>query len=47
MAGAFPDGRLEIWEGRHHLDPAHRAEPARFAAKLKAFWRGEPATSHG
>lgn len=47
MAEAFPDGRLGIWEGRHHLDPAHRADAERFAAKLKAFWRGEPATSHG
>ncbi len=35
----FPDCRVEVYEGRHHLDPPHRAEPERFAAALRSLWQ--------
>lgn len=41
----FPDFTDDVFEGRHHLDPAHQAEPARAAAILSAFW--ERAESDG
>ena len=34
----FSDFTLEIFEGRHHFDPPHRAEPERVAALLKDLW---------
>lgn len=41
----FPDFTGDVFEGRHHLDPAHQAEPDRVAAILSAFWtRAEAAT---
>lgn len=38
LAGLFPDLRLEVYQGRHHLDPPHRAEPGRFARALRDLW---------
>jgi pimeloyl-ACP methyl ester carboxylesterase len=34
----FEDFTLEIFEGRHHFDPPHRAEPERVAGLLQNFW---------
>jgi pimeloyl-ACP methyl ester carboxylesterase len=34
----FPDFTLEIFEERHHFDPAHRAEPERYARSLRRLW---------
>ena len=36
---SFPDFRLEVFEGRHHFDPPHRAEPERYAQLLERHWR--------
>jgi pimeloyl-ACP methyl ester carboxylesterase len=38
LAGLFPDFRAEVYEGRSHYDPPHRAEPERFARALLALW---------
>jgi pimeloyl-ACP methyl ester carboxylesterase len=34
----FPDYTLDVYEGRHHFDPPHRAEPRRLAARLLELW---------
>lgn len=34
----FEDFTLEVWEGRHHFDPPHRAEPERLASRLESVW---------
>jgi pimeloyl-ACP methyl ester carboxylesterase len=39
LSRVFPDFELEVFEERHHFDPAHRAEPERLASSLKALWR--------
>jgi hypothetical protein len=39
VAAAFPQGRVKTYEGRHHLDPIHRAEPERLAADLRSLWQ--------
>lgn len=33
------DCTVERWEGRHHLDAPHRAEPRRLAAALTTLWK--------
>ena len=38
LASFFPDLRVEIYEGRSHFDPPHRAEPERFAQALRDLW---------
>jgi hypothetical protein len=38
LAGLFPEFTSDIFEGLHHLNPAHQAEPERAAATLSAFW---------
>jgi pimeloyl-ACP methyl ester carboxylesterase len=38
LAGAFPDFTAEVFDGLHHLNPAHQAEPARVALTLSALW---------
>jgi pimeloyl-ACP methyl ester carboxylesterase len=38
LAASFPNFRAEVTEGRHHLDPAHQAEPERVGLELSAFW---------
>src|SRR6185437_332998 len=41
----FPALQSEVYVGRHHFDPPHRAEPERFARALHALWvRGGGAT---
>lgn len=35
---AFPDFTAEVFDGLHHLDPAHQSDPARVAGTLSAFW---------
>ncbi|MEX2024899.1 MAG: alpha/beta hydrolase [Thermoleophilaceae bacterium] len=39
----FADFTLDVYEGRHHFDPPHLAEPGRLAAALRALWRRAPA----
>jgi pimeloyl-ACP methyl ester carboxylesterase len=38
LAGLFPDFTGEVFEGLHHLNTSHQAEPDRVAATLTAFW---------
>jgi pimeloyl-ACP methyl ester carboxylesterase len=38
LAGFFPSFQTEIYEGRSHFDPPHRAEPERFAQALRRLW---------
>jgi len=38
MPTRFPRCTVERFEGRHHLDPPHQAEPARVATALRALW---------
>jgi pimeloyl-ACP methyl ester carboxylesterase len=38
LAKAFPDFTGEVFDGFHHLNPAHQSEPARVATSLSAFW---------
>ena len=38
LSSLFPNMRLEMYEGRQHLDPPHRAEPERFARALRELW---------
>lgn len=38
LGRTFGDFTLEVYEGRHHLDPPHRAEPERLAAALRSHW---------
>lgn len=38
LARTFGDFEVEVYEGRHHFDPPHRAEPARLAAALRSHW---------
>ena len=44
LARAVPDFTGEVFDGLHHLSPAHQTEPARVAPTLLAFW--ERAESH-
>ena len=44
LGEVFPHLQVEIYDGRSHLDPPHRAEPERFARALRHLWqRAEPA----
>lgn len=38
LAAALPDFTAEVFEGLHHLNPAHHSDPARAAATLVTFW---------
>jgi pimeloyl-ACP methyl ester carboxylesterase len=38
LEGLFPDFTAEVFEGLHHLNTSHQAEPDRVAATLLAFW---------
>jgi hypothetical protein len=40
LAGWFPDFTGEVFEGLHHLNTSHQAEPDRVAATLVPFWEG-------
>ena len=45
LTSLFPDIRVEVYEGLHHFNPPHRAEPERFARALRELWtRSEVAT---
>jgi len=46
LAKAFPDFTGEVFEGLHHLNPAHQSEPARVAAILSAFWERAESQRH-
>ncbi len=39
LSGTLPNVEVEVYEGRHHLDPPHRAEPERFARALRKLWK--------
>ena len=45
LGGLFGDYTLDVFEGRHHFDPPHRAEPERLAARLREIWERVPAAS--
>src|SRR4051794_16152342 len=46
LARLFPDFTGEVFEGLHHLNTSHQAEPDRVAATLTQFWdRAEAAPS--
>jgi pimeloyl-ACP methyl ester carboxylesterase len=46
LSNLFPDIRVEVYEGLHHFNPPHRAEPERFARALHGLWaRSEVAAS--
>jgi pimeloyl-ACP methyl ester carboxylesterase len=45
LAGLFPDFTGEVFDGRHHLDTSHQAEPDRVAATLTAFWERSEASA--
>lgn len=34
----FRDFTIEVFEERHHFDPAHRIEPERYARSLRKLW---------
>ncbi|HEY2206402.1 MAG TPA: alpha/beta fold hydrolase [Pseudonocardia sp.] len=38
LASVFADCTVERYEGRHHLNTSHQAEPARVAAALRRLW---------
>ncbi|MFL5735445.1 MAG: alpha/beta fold hydrolase [Chloroflexia bacterium] len=38
LSALFPNIRVEVYEGRSHIDSPHRAEPERFANALRALW---------
>ena len=38
LSSLFPAIKVEVYEGRQHLDPPHRAEPVRFARALRELW---------
>lgn len=39
LQGVFADCVVERYEGRHHLDASHQAEPRRVAAALHELWK--------
>jgi pimeloyl-ACP methyl ester carboxylesterase len=45
LAGVFPDFTGEVFEGLHHLNTSHTAEPERVAATLVAFWERSEAAA--
>jgi hypothetical protein len=38
VAELWPQATIETYEGRHHLNPPHLAEPARLAKSLLEAW---------
>lgn len=38
LAATFADFASETFEGLHHFDPPHRAQPSRTAAALRSLW---------
>jgi hypothetical protein len=49
LVQVIPHARAEVFSGRSHLSPPHKAEPARLANMLLGFWTRSPstATEHG
>jgi hypothetical protein len=39
LARVLPDFRSELYEGLHHLNTSHQAEPARVANALRRLWQ--------
>jgi len=39
LSTVFPRFSSEVFEGLHHLNTSHQAEPQRVAGRLRAFWR--------
>jgi pimeloyl-ACP methyl ester carboxylesterase len=39
LSGLFPRFESEVFEGLHHLNTSHQAEPERVAARLRTFWQ--------
>jgi len=39
LSTLFPRFSSEVFEGLHHLNTSHQAQPARVAARLRALWR--------
>ena len=39
LATVFADFRAELYEGLHHLECSHQAEPVRVATALRELWR--------
>lgn len=42
LAGVFPDFTSELFEGLHHFNTSHVAEPQRVAAALRRLWARAP-----
>ncbi len=38
LSGLFPNKKVEIYEGLHHLSPPQRIQPERFAEALRTVW---------
>lgn len=38
LSTIFPEASVEVYEERHHMDPPHRGEAARFAKALRDLW---------
>ena len=38
LAGLFPDFTAECYDGLHHLNTSHQAEPGQVAAALRRHW---------
>jgi pimeloyl-ACP methyl ester carboxylesterase len=47
LAELCPQTEIEVYEGLHHLDPPHRAEPARLSQSLLRTWSRAGATHAG
>lgn len=39
LKGIFPNIKVEVYEGLHHLTPPQRIRPERFAEALREIWR--------
>ena len=39
LSTLFPNFTSEMFEGLHHLNTSHLAEPQRVAARLTALWQ--------
>lgn len=46
LAGLFPDFIAEVYEGLHHLNTSHQAQPGRVAAVLRGLWARAERTSN-
>lgn len=40
VSSRFPTGRIERYDGLHHLNTSHQAEPGRVAQALHDLWDG-------